>query len=158
NESNDIVHARSRLGGFICAPPDRKRICELRPFRDVHGGFPRYEACVQPSAKRTLVHAGADEHDFLAAIAIDVVPVLTQPLPPERIIRPSFRRHARPPRTKGLGARDRTSLTDFTKPMRARRQPEMSFGANDAGPGLLDELVEPGWIEGPARAINEVLH
>ncbi len=58
-------------------------------------GFPGHEACVQARARsELLVHAGADEHDFLAAIAIDVVPVLTQPLPPERIIRPSFRRHA----------------------------------------------------------------
>src|SRR2546427_523568 len=82
--------------------------------------------------------------DCLAAIAIDIVPVRAQLLPPGWIIRPSFGRHARPPRTKGLGARDRPGLTDLAKPMRACRQPEMSLGANDAGPRLLDEFVELG--------------
>src|SRR6202012_5551523 len=128
------------------------------PFDDIHGGLSRYQAGIKASADRSLIHAGADEHDFLSAVTVDAIPILSQFLTPERIVRPAFDREARPPETRGVGGEIRTRLADCADPLRPCCQPEMPLGANDARPGLLDELIELDGIEGTARAVDEIFH
>jgi hypothetical protein len=63
---------------LIGAPPYWKWIRQLCPFGNIHCRPARHEAGIEPRADRPFVNADADEYDFLAAVAIDLVPVLPQ--------------------------------------------------------------------------------
>lgn len=63
------------LSCFIGTPPFREWIGKLCPFGDIHSRFSRHQTGIEACADGGFIHAGADEHDFLATVAIDVVPV-----------------------------------------------------------------------------------
>src|ERR1700736_4672506 len=146
------------LDHLVGAAPPRKRVVEFFPLFDVHGGLARHQAGIKARPERLFLPAGADKDDLLPAVAVDVAPVLLQRLPPRRIVRPALGRHICPPETQAFGANDGSGLAQFAKPLRACGDPEMTFGPDDAGPRLAQELMKLGRIERAARAVNEVLH
>src|SRR5262249_7802962 len=119
---------------FVVAAPARKGIGQGLPIVDVHSRFAVNEAGIELRPDRTFVHVGADEYDLLATIAVEIVPVPLDLPAPLRLGPPSCDRHCRPPEPKSFRADDRAGLTQFAQPLRSRGDPEVSFGADDAGP------------------------
>src|SRR5690606_823534 len=97
-------------------------------------------------------------NEFLPPVAIGRIPLLLHLLAPLRIFGPALLRDRGPPVTERFIAHDGAGLTQFADPFGAGGDPEMTLGADDAGPGLAEEAMKYFRVTRPPRAIDEVLN
>ena len=152
-----LFHVLRPLHAAFSAAPGREGVGKAAPglgleFRSRRGAD---EAGIELGADRRLVHADADEDEFLPAVAPDRRPVAVHQLAPFLVIGPAAFRDGAPPEAHGRDLAHGAGDRQFAHPIRARGQPEMALGAHQTGKGAVDEGVELLRMEGPAGAVDE---